>query len=45
VCPYCAVGCGQHVYVKAEKAVQIEGDPHSHISYLMAVAGHTNDTS
>jgi formate dehydrogenase major subunit len=24
VCPYCAVGCGQSVYVKDEKVVQIE---------------------
>jgi formate dehydrogenase major subunit len=27
VCPYCAVGCGQNVYVKDEKVIQIEGDP------------------
>src|ERR1700683_1284028 len=27
VCPYCAVGCAQHVYVKDEKVIQIEGDP------------------
>jgi formate dehydrogenase major subunit len=32
VCPYCAVGCGQKVYVKAEKVIQIEGDPDSPIS-------------
>jgi formate dehydrogenase major subunit len=32
VCPYCAVGCGQNVYVKDEKVVQIEGDPNSPIS-------------
>ena len=32
VCPYCAVGCGQRVYVKGEKVVQIEGDPDSPIS-------------
>ena len=32
VCPYCAVGCGQKVYVKDEKVTQIEGDPHSPIS-------------
>ncbi|MDS0140387.1 dehydrogenase [Amycolatopsis sp. CM201R] len=32
VCPYCAVGCGQQVFVKDEKVVQIEGDPHSPIS-------------
>jgi formate dehydrogenase major subunit len=31
-CPYCAVGCGQRVYVKDEKVVQIEGDPDSPIS-------------
>ena len=32
VCPYCAVGCGQKVYVKDEKVVGIEGDPDSPIS-------------
>src|ERR687893_297425 len=32
VCPYCAVGCGQKVFVKDEKIVQIEGDPDSPIS-------------
>jgi formate dehydrogenase major subunit len=32
VCPYCAVGCGQLVYVKDEKIVQIEGDPASPVS-------------
>jgi formate dehydrogenase major subunit len=37
VCPYCAVGCGQRIYVKAveggeEKVVQIEGDPDSPVS-------------
>src|SRR3954451_3980910 len=32
ICPYCAVGCGQKVYVKDEKVVQIEGDPASPIS-------------
>ncbi|MER7398153.1 formate dehydrogenase [Streptomyces sp. NPDC000151] len=32
VCPYCAVGCGQQVYVKDERVVQIEGDPDSPIS-------------
>ena len=32
VCPYCAVGCGQDVYVKDEKVVQIEGDPDSPVS-------------
>ena len=32
VCPYCAVGCGQKVYVKDERVIQIEGDPDSAIS-------------
>ena len=32
VCPYCAVGCGQNVYVKDEQVIQIEGDPDSPIS-------------
>ncbi len=32
VCPYCAVGCGQRVFVKDEKVVQIEGDQDSPIS-------------
>jgi formate dehydrogenase major subunit len=32
VCPYCAVGCAQKVFVKDEQVVQIEGDPDSPIS-------------
>jgi formate dehydrogenase major subunit len=32
ICPYCAVGCGQRVYVKDGRVVQIEGDPDSPIS-------------
>jgi formate dehydrogenase major subunit len=32
VCPYCAVGCAQRVYVKDERVIQIEGDPDSPIS-------------
>jgi formate dehydrogenase major subunit len=32
VCPYCAVGCGQLVYVKDGRVDQIEGDPDSPIS-------------
>jgi formate dehydrogenase major subunit len=32
VCPYCAVGCGQDVYVKDGKVIQIEGDPGSPVS-------------
>jgi formate dehydrogenase major subunit len=32
ICPFCAVGCGQKVYVKDEKVIQIEGDPDSPVS-------------
>lgn len=32
VCPYCAVGCGQRVFVKDGEVTQIEGDPESPIS-------------
>ncbi len=32
VCPYCAVGCGQNVYVKDDRVTQIEGDPDSPVS-------------
>jgi formate dehydrogenase major subunit len=36
VCPYCAVGCGQDVYVESgpdgERVTQIEGDPDSPVS-------------
>jgi formate dehydrogenase major subunit len=32
ICPYCAVGCAQRVYVKDEKVIQIEGDPDSPVS-------------
>jgi formate dehydrogenase major subunit len=32
ICPYCAVGCGQNVYVQDDKITQIEGDPDSPIS-------------
>src|ERR1700685_1950652 len=36
VCPYCAVGCGQRIYVKkvdgGERVVQLEGDPDSPVS-------------
>jgi len=32
ICPYCAVGCGQLIYVKDEKIIDIEGDPNSPIS-------------
>ena len=32
ICPYCAVGCGQLVYVKDGEVTQIEGDPASPIS-------------
>jgi formate dehydrogenase major subunit len=32
ICPYCAVGCGQNVYVRDGKVVQVEGDPDSPVS-------------
>jgi formate dehydrogenase major subunit len=32
VCPFCAVGCGQNVFVKDEKVVHVEGDPDSPVS-------------
>jgi formate dehydrogenase major subunit len=32
VCPYCAVGCAQHVYVRGDRVIQIEGNPDSPIS-------------
>jgi formate dehydrogenase major subunit len=32
VCPFCAVGCGQQVFVKDAKVIQIEGDPDSPVS-------------
>ena len=32
ICPYCAVGCAQLVYVKDQRITHIEGDPDSPIS-------------
>jgi formate dehydrogenase major subunit len=32
ICPYCAVGCGQRIFVKDGEVTQIEGDPDSPIS-------------
>jgi formate dehydrogenase major subunit len=32
VCPYCAVGCGQLIYTKAGKLIDIEGNPRSPIN-------------
>lgn len=32
VCPYCAVGCAQLVYVKDGKVIDVEGDPRSPIN-------------
>jgi formate dehydrogenase major subunit len=32
VCPYCAVGCGQLIYTKAGKIIDIEGNPSSPIN-------------
>jgi len=32
LCPYCAVGCGQLIYAKAGKIIDIEGNPESPIN-------------
>src|ERR671924_543017 len=32
VCPYCAVGCSQLVYVKDQQIIDIEGNPASPIN-------------
>ena len=32
ICPYCAVGCGQLIYTKGGKLIDIEGDPRSPIN-------------
>jgi formate dehydrogenase major subunit len=32
ICPYCAVGCGQLIHVKAGEVIHIDGDPASPIS-------------
>jgi formate dehydrogenase major subunit len=32
VCPYCAVGCAQRVFVQDGRVTQIEGDPDSPVS-------------
>jgi formate dehydrogenase major subunit len=32
VCPYCAVGCGLHVYTKGGAIIDIEGNPRSPIN-------------
>jgi formate dehydrogenase major subunit len=32
VCPYCAVGCGQLIYTKAGKLIDIEGNPRNPIN-------------
>ena len=32
ICPFCAVGCGQKVFVRDGEVIQIEGDPDSPIS-------------
>jgi formate dehydrogenase major subunit len=32
ICPFCAVGCGQRIFVKDEEITHIEGDPDSPIS-------------
>ena len=30
MCPYCAVGCGTHIYTKGGKVIDIEGNPQPH---------------
>jgi formate dehydrogenase major subunit len=32
ICPYCAVGCAQRIYVKDDKVIHIEGDTRSPIN-------------
>ncbi len=32
VCPFCAVGCAQLIYVKDKKPIHIEGDPRSPVN-------------
>jgi formate dehydrogenase major subunit len=32
ICPFCAVGCGQNVYVQDGQVTQVEGDPDSPVS-------------
>jgi formate dehydrogenase major subunit len=32
ICPYCAVGCSQLIYVKAGKVIDIEGNPRSPVN-------------
>src|SRR5919108_663310 len=32
ICPYCGVGCGQIIYHKNNRLIQIEGDPDSPVS-------------
>jgi formate dehydrogenase major subunit len=32
VCPYCAVGCGQLIYTKGGKVIDIEGNPESPVN-------------
>jgi formate dehydrogenase major subunit len=32
ICPYCAVGCAQNIYVSEGRITQIEGDPDSPVS-------------
>jgi len=32
ICPFCAVGCGQKVFVKDDEVLHVEGDPASPVS-------------
>jgi formate dehydrogenase major subunit len=44
VCPYCAVGCGQTVFIRDGKVVQIEGALDNEENYLIKkLAGEGND--
>ncbi len=43
VCPYCAVGCGQLIYTKGGRVIDVEGDPESPIDvgYIPQGYGHS----
>jgi formate dehydrogenase major subunit len=32
ICPFCAVGCGQRIYVRDDEVTHVEGDPDSPVS-------------
>src|SRR6266550_3968063 len=46
VCPYCAVGCSQLVYVKDRRIIDVEGNPDSPIKpHPQAAGGHRGPLS